>query len=371
MFWQCCKAGLSNLILIAQSQGKKIAIIKKMLASCGANEAKYIIRSLEGKLRIRLAERTVLVSLSQAVVLARSSESGTRIGADLITQAENVLKTVFSELPNYDIIVPRLITHGFEDLQQVCKLTPGMRTHSFFRSLTDVGIPLKPMLAKPTKSISEVLDRFEAQSFTCEYKYDGERAQVHCLPEGGSKVYSRNSEDMSAKYPDLIQQSSRMTREETQSYILDGEVVAWDRDLGKILPFQILSTRKRKDVNLDEVKIKVCYYAFDLLYLNGVSLLKKPFAERRKLLHESFREVDGEFAFAKFLDSHASEDIEALLHRSVADSCEGLMVKMLEGPESAYEPSKRSRNWLKVSSFVSLFSADQLLAKERLPLRCW
>lgn len=66
------------------------------------------------------------------------------------------------------------------------------------------------MLAKPTKAIGEVLDRFENKKFTCEYKYDGERAQVH-LEEGGKvSVFSRNSEDMSRKYPDLVEQLPRV-----------------------------------------------------------------------------------------------------------------------------------------------------------------
>lgn len=62
------------------------------------------------------------------------------------------------------------------------------------------------MLAKPTKAIGEVLDRFEGKRFTCEYKYDGERAQVHKLADGTVGVFSRNSEDMSKKYPDLVEQ---------------------------------------------------------------------------------------------------------------------------------------------------------------------
>ena len=62
------------------------------------------------------------------------------------------------------------------------------------------------MLAKPTKAIGEVLDRFEGKRFTCEYKYDGERAQLHKLADGTVGVFSRNSEDMSKKYPDLVEQ---------------------------------------------------------------------------------------------------------------------------------------------------------------------
>jgi DNA ligase-1 len=66
------------------------------------------------------------------------------------------------------------------------------------------------MLAKPTKAIGEVLDRFEGRQFTCEYKYDGERAQVHMLEDGSVSVFSRNSEDMKAKYPDLVEQLPRV-----------------------------------------------------------------------------------------------------------------------------------------------------------------
>ena len=68
------------------------------------------------------------------------------------------------------------------------------------------------MLAKPTKAISEVLDRFEGKKFTCEYKYDGERAQVHYLPDKSLRVFSRNSEDMSKKYPDLVEQLPKVRR---------------------------------------------------------------------------------------------------------------------------------------------------------------
>jgi DNA ligase-1 len=73
----------------------------------------------------------------------------------------------YSEIPSYDLVIPALLEFGVGSLHDHCKLTP--------------GVPLKPMLAKPTKAIGEVLDRFENKQFTCEYKYDGERAQVGCF----------------------------------------------------------------------------------------------------------------------------------------------------------------------------------------------
>jgi DNA ligase-1 len=221
-----------------QSQGKNIAIIKKLLASCSSskdptqdhsNEAKYLIRSLEGKLRIHLAEKTVLVALAHAAVHSQpanpnSTSKQVKVDPSDLPRAEEVVKAVFSELPSYDIVVPALLQSGWRGLKERCKLTP--------------GVPLKPMLAKPTKSIGEVLDRFEGREFTCEYKYDGERAQIHFIPpkEGGkgggeTKVYSRNSEDMSKRYPDIVEQLPRIIKPEGRGkggFVLDCECVAWD-----------------------------------------------------------------------------------------------------------------------------------------------
>ena len=109
-----------------------------------------------------------------------------------LEEAASILKSVYSEIPSYDLVIPALLNAGIDKLKEECKLTP--------------GVPLKPMLAKPTKAIGEVLDRFEGKRFTCEYKYDGERAQVHRLEDGTVGVFSRNSEDMSKKYPDLVEQ---------------------------------------------------------------------------------------------------------------------------------------------------------------------
>lgn len=118
---------------------------------------------------------------------------------------------------------------------------------------------------------------------------------------------------------------------------------------------------------MEDIQVRVCLFAFDLLYLNGeVSkhpsavcvvlisraqpLLRKSLTERRELLRQHFEPVAFEFQFAKSSDSEKTEDIQTFLDESVKDGCEGLMVKMLESEASYYEPSRRSVNWLKVGS---------------------
>ncbi|KAK7468881.1 ATP-dependent DNA ligase Cdc17 [Stygiomarasmius scandens] len=320
------------------SQNKKVSIITKLLAACQDFEAKYIVRSLEGKLRIGNAERSVLVALAHAAVLAEKERVGKKWSneklAARLEEGSNILKSVYSELPSYDQVIPALLEYGIDGLKEHCKLTP--------------GVPLKPMLAKPTKAIGEVLDRFENKHFTCEYKYDGERAQVHKLEDGTVGVFSRNSEDMSKKYPDLVEQLPKCIKDTTKSFVLDAEAVAIDRTTGKLMPFQELSRRKRKDVKVEDIQVRVCLFAFDLLYLNGEPLLQKTLKERRALLREHFVPVQGEFDFAKSSDSETTEEIQSFLEESVKDGCEGLMVKMLESDASYYEPSRRSVNWLKL-----------------------
>ncbi|KYK55837.1 DNA ligase [Drechmeria coniospora] len=362
--------GLMSVATVAGNgaQGRKVDGIKKLLSASdsrvtgkvditkdkgGPSEAKFIVRFLEGKLRLGLAERTVLVSLAQAIVCHEAEKKGKMPTTTELENGESVLKTVYSELPSYDVIIPAMLKYGIMNLQDHCKLRP--------------GVPLKPMLAKPTKAITEVLDRFEDQEFTCEYKYDGERAQIHYVAkdapqelsqatagaskaaaDGVASIFSRNSEDLSRKYPDILEKLHTWVKGGTKSFVLDCETVAWDVDEKKVLPFQQLMTRKKKDVKSEEVKVKVCVFAFDLLYLNGEPVVQRPLRERRELLRGAFTPVDGEFSFATFMNGQELDEIQVFLDESVKASCEGLMVKMLDGTESGYEPSKRSRNWLKV-----------------------
>jgi DNA ligase-1 len=349
----------------AQSQKHKVDKIKKLLVRAQGPEAKYIIRGLQGKLRIGLARSTVLISLAHAfcttqpegvaqysnsteddneddevkellpeeVQLYRKSKNSK---SDRAEAAVIIIKKAYSEVPSYDRLLDSLLKVPLDQLHIACTLTP--------------GIPVEPMLAKPTKSIQEVLKRLNGQRFTCEYKYDGERAQVHMLEDGTFKVFSRNLLDTSVKYPEVPQYVKEASKDDVTSFVLDTEVVAFNRETGKLVPFQILSTRKKTEESDETAKVQVIVQAFDLMYLNGQSLLNKTLSERRDLMKAKFGPVESKFQFAQSLDHKEDGDttvLEVFLEAAVKGQCEGLMVKTLDG-NSAYEPSKRSLNWLKL-----------------------
>uniref|UniRef100_A0A2K6GVG1 DNA ligase n=1 Tax=Propithecus coquereli TaxID=379532 RepID=A0A2K6GVG1_PROCO len=317
------------------STAKKMDIIKGLFVACRHSEARFIARSLSGRLRLGLAEQSVLAAhpkASGAVVDAGKGKTAEARKTWLEEQGMT-LKQTFCEVPDLDQIVPVLLEHGLERLPEHCRLSP--------------GIPLKPMLAHPTRGVSEVLKRFEEAAFTCEYKYDGQRAQIHVLEGGEVKIFSRNQEDNTGKYPDIISRIPKIKLPSVTSFILDTEAVAWDREKKQIQPFQVLTTRKRKEVDASEIQVQVCLYAFDLIYLNGESLVREPLSRRRQLLRENFVETEGEFVFATSLDTKDIDQIAEFLEQSVKDSCEGLMVKTLD-VDATYEIAKRSHNWLKL-----------------------
>ena len=99
--------------------------------------------------------------------------------------AVGVVKRAFSECPNYSFLTKALLEYPLHAIHNACHLV--------------TGIPVSPMLAKPTKEIGEVLKRLAGMAFTMEYKYDGERAQVHLLEDGSVKIFSRNSENNTNK----------------------------------------------------------------------------------------------------------------------------------------------------------------------------
>ena len=325
-----------------------------MLIASNDVETLYLIRTLENCFRIGCNKKTVLAALARAVVQtppkAPSSERSSKeydmlkvLGQgrfdERVEFAHEQISKAYSELPNLNKIVEELLKseNAVDTLCETCKITP--------------GTPLHPMLAQPTKGISEVLTRIGNRPFTCEFKYDGERAQIHYYqqPDGSHaiKIFSRNLEDNTSKYPDLVKQLPNAIHDDVDSFIIDCEAVAWDAQENKLLPFQVLIHRSRKNVDIKDVKIQVCLHCFDILYLNGTILIEKTFKERRQILHQTFKEIIGEFHFASYINIEDDGDIYPFLQKAVNEQCEGLMVKTLD-VDSQYEPSRRSYNWLKI-----------------------
>ncbi|KAJ2576606.1 ATP-dependent DNA ligase Cdc17, partial [Coemansia sp. RSA 1836] len=217
------------------------------------------------------------------------------------------LKQILSEFPIYSSVIESIYKHGISGAAGHCMLTP--------------TLPVKPMLAKIEKAAGDVLRRFEGKPFTCEFKYDGERSQIHYTREddGTTKcvIFSRNAENNTGKYPDIANSVKEFALESVTSFILDCEAVAWDKLGGKIRSFQTLSSRKRKVGNESEITVGVCCFAFDLLFLNGEPLIRLPLRQRRELLHKHFTPVLNKFQFATAKDLTEVEDIQEMLELSV------------------------------------------------------
>ncbi len=133
----------------------------------------------------------------------------------------------------------------------------------------------------------------------------------------------------------LVGLEEEVKRQPITSFVMDAEVVAMDLD-GRLLPFQTLANRSRKDVNLHDIKVKVGVFAFDLMYLDGESLLKSSFRTRRNLLHSRFLPLSprspliARFAHVRSCESTDPDDVARFFTQAQEYKCEGIMVKSLD-----------------------------------------
>lgn len=332
------KSTYQTLVKIANSKGhgsveQKQRLVERLLQDArGPEESRYIVRTLVQHLRIGAVKTTMLIALARAFEISRPTGADFPVKnpvelaklkkeelAAVWTKAEEVVKTCFARRPNYNDLVPGLLEVGVsEELLLRC----GLALH----------VPLRPMLGSITRDLSEMLTKLQGRDFSCEFKYDGQRAQVHCDERGKVSIFSRHLEVMTDKYPDLVALVPEIRGDGVSSFILEGEVVAVDRKSGELKTFQTLTNRAKKDVDIGSIQIDVCLFAFDLMYLNGEQLLDRPFRERRGLLRSMFVEKEHHFTWVQSIDA-TSADSEAVLEffKAATDlKCEGIMVKVLD-----------------------------------------
>jgi len=211
-----------------------------------------------------------------------------------------------------------------------------------------------------------------------EDKYDGMRAQVHCGEGGRVAIYSRNKEEITQSFPELVEAFSSVT-EDVGGLILDGEVLGWDFTTGHALPFAVLGQRiGRKRVPAEMLRtVPGVFMAFDLLYAGGELLLERPLRERRNLL-EAVVERLGTLATSPVLVEdrqtaaqgslfasaptevpetlprlmlapsrlvESAEEIDRAYAAARARANEGVMLK---AAGSSYQPGRRGLAWVKL-----------------------
>jgi len=183
----------------------------------------------------------------------------------------------------------------------------------------------RPMLA----SLSD--KRFSDPAWIYERKLDGERCLV--LKKGKElRLMSRNKKELNDNYPEIIE----AVKKQDHNFIADGEVVSFEGDISS---FEKLQHRMHSERDNEDRDIKIYYYLFDLLHIDGYDISKLPLKERKSILKSAI-EFDGDIL--RYCE-HINEDGEKYLEEACSKGWEGVIAK--DG-ESAYVHS-RSKKWLK------------------------
>ncbi|MDR3404678.1 MAG: ATP-dependent DNA ligase [Chthoniobacter sp.] len=282
-------------------------LLQKRLALLTPLEASYVVKILTGDLRIGLKSGLVEEAIAAA------------FGADLHAVREAQMFT--------------------GDLGEVAALAAKGKLED---ATLDLFRPIQVMLASPEPTAQAVWERIAASHAPAtwtEDKFDGIRAQIH-LGRGRAEIFTRDLRQITGQFADL----ARAARSYAGEAILDGEILAFEQ--GRRLTFFDLQKRLGRKTEDDLFRgasdIPVVFKAFDLLFLNGTPLLKRPLAERRLAL-ESLALPPG-LEVAPIHRVASAEDIEAAFQAARARGNEGLMIK--DGA-SLYTPGRRGQAWLK------------------------
>jgi DNA ligase 1 len=311
-----------GLRAIAQTSGKgaiehKIARLVDLLTHVDGLSAKYVVRILLGNLRLGIGDATVLDALAKA----RWND----------VKKRKLLEGAYNKTSDLGLIGRTLWEHP--DQEEAERAVAALDIQ--------VGKPIHSQLAERLPSAEAIIAKMG--TVVAQYKYDGLRAQIH---KDGQQVtiFSRNLEDQSHMFPELI--AGTLSQVRAERAILDAETLAYNVTSEEFLPFQETTRRRRKhgiEAMAEQIPLKA--FVFDILYKDGVSLLDTPLAERLKVLEETLHPADDSLMLTA---SHTMDDAHALtllFDEAISKGLEGLVVKKLE---SRYEAGARNFNWVKL-----------------------
>jgi len=291
----------------------KMALLAGLLADATPKEAKYIIRTVTGNLRLGIADMTVLDALAIAY-------GGGKENRGDLERAYNVSS----------------------DLGRVAKIVAEKGLEGVKKFKISVGEPIRAMLCERLSSPEEILEKLGGKCIA-EYKYDGERIQAH---KKGDEVilFSRRLETISDQYPDAVGLLKRYVK--AKDAILEGECVATNPETGEMRPFQELMHRRRK-YGIEEAmeEYPVSLFMFDALYVDGKDLTLKPYPIRRRALETAIEESD-RVKIAKYVITDKVKELEKFFVEAIEDGCEGLVCKSV-AEDSVYQAGARGWLWIK------------------------
>jgi DNA ligase 1 len=310
----------SSLDEIARSTGPgsiedRITHLAALLNSSSEVEAKFLTRFVTGKLRLGVADFTVLDALALAF-------TGDKKNRENLEKAYNLTS----------------------DLGEVAELLTNRGLKAVSEVRVTVGKPIRPMLAERMESSEAIIEKMSGAG-VAEYKLDGERVQAHRKSNGEITLYSRRVEVITSHYQDVVESLRSVS---AKNFIIEGEAVALDKE-GKYLPFQELMHRRRK-YGIEEAmeKYPASFNLFDVLYLNGTEMIDESYSTRRKalegLLGRSKRIDNSKLLVVPGRRVETPEEIDSMLQEALAAGCEGLVVKDVK---SNYRAGAREYAWIK------------------------
>ncbi|MFX1486762.1 MAG: ATP-dependent DNA ligase, partial [Promethearchaeota archaeon] len=308
----------SNLDKMAKAAGPgsielKTSLLAGLLANATSKEGKYVIRTVTGKLRLGIADMTVLDALAVAFGGGKEARKYLERAYNISSDLGRVAKTV--------------VQQGIEGVKK------------FEVSL---GEPIRPMLAERLGSPVEILEKVGGKCIA-EFKYDGERIQAHKQTDNVI-LFSRRLEDITAQYPD----GSELVRKyvKAEDAIIEAECVAIDPDTGEMKPFQELMHRRRKyGIKKAMKEYPVSLFMFDALYIDGKDLTLKPYPIRHEHLEKVVKE-SARVSVAEYLVTDDPDELERFFEKAVESGCEGLICKSLTG-DAVYQAGARGWLWIK------------------------
>ncbi len=312
-----------NFVRISRASGKgsqdlKIKLVADMLHDATPVEAKYITRTLVGKLRLGIADMTILDALATA--FATKEERDT-------------IESIYSKHPDLGQIAVALAKNGMDGLG-------GFKIK--------VGIPVRVMLAERLSSMKEIMEKMGGRC-ALDHKYDGIRVQAHLRREGDEvdvKLYSRRMDDMTPQFPDIAD----MLRDRfvCKQAIVEGECVPIDINTGEMLPFQMVSHRRGRKYGITEAieDYPVSLFLFDALYRDGEDLTVMPYPKRREGLEKMFDYQERLSMSTQIITDDAGKG-KKFFDKALGQGCEGIIAKAV-GPDSVYRAGSRGFLWIKL-----------------------